>query len=455
MELLQIVLIVIGVVIVAASFVLSGKLFDSEEEKDLEAHKEELRAEMDRVFDKHAEQAQLKVDEAVNATWQAYVEEAKREIAVTVNEAKEYMEALTRQTQEKLEACVKQAQEDAGAISEENKMAMEKMAAAQQEKLQACSDSVIKEINNHHNEVTFLYSMINNKQEEIKEEAKIVAQVREEAKELAAEVELVKMQANAMTQTAGDVRETFINRIKEDIKQELSVQDEISFAEEEPAYEPTKQIDSAEIKEALHHMEQQEPEASVEEEAEVMVADVEPVEDISVKTVKAAVEEVLTAGASVEEAPKPAAQETEEPKPAAQEIEEPEPAESVDIKVQESEVAGGKEQTNDAASREDAPKAPDLAEAEAAASVAAPPKDASAPKEKKIPDDVVLEDAPNKMLKVVRESGTVSTDADVETRMKVLAMYDQGYASMDIAEELKLGIGEVRMIVDLYSRRER
>ncbi|MFQ9984525.1 MAG: DUF6115 domain-containing protein, partial [Lachnospiraceae bacterium] len=73
-------------------------------------------------------------------------------------------------------------------------------------------------------------------------------------------------------------------------------------------------------------------------------------------------------------------------------------------------------------------------------------------------EDVVstlMSEIPTKLIRAVENSKTVSNDADMEARIKVLEMYDQGYSSMEIAETMKLGIGEVRMIVDLYSRRER
>lgn len=219
----------------------------------------------------------------------------------------------------------------------------------------------------------------------------------------------------------------------------------------------TKPIDRGEIREALQARESQQADTVSNEDRqnlkktkatenvmpvseeididEVVVADVEEFDSIATETVKAAVQEMLGEDESLLDY-----SETEWNTEAV--LEETTEAEQTDAEEPaEEELAEVKEK-------------PHGKKTSVVWNLSKKEK-ASEPEEEAIPEDMVLEDEPNKMLHAVRSSGTVSTEADLEMRKKVLNMYDRGSSSMEIAEKLGLGIGEVRMIIDLYSRRER
>ncbi len=509
MEIILIVLILIGIAVIVASFVFSDKIW-GREDRDIQDYKEELTAEMDRVLEKHVRTAEGRIEDTAKESLQYYVDEARREIEVALNEAKAALEQYSAQTHEEMQSCVKQTQEESVGIAEETR-----------QKLQGISDEVIREINNYHNEVTVLFSMLNNKQDEINENVKIVEQVSTKARDLAAEVEIVKKQADAMSQSAEGIREEFISEIKEGLIQELAAEDYLqtvrqSSETEEPkedasVSEPTKAIDSEELKGVLQALEQQEKkEQEIPddvllnlEETEVTIADVEEIEDISDDTVKAVVEEVLN-GEELEAARQKDARQAEEEAAAAtaqsEPEEEPKQEETGEASRPEEEPKKGQEvsgedvpekesgssQTKDlretekaeAADQEPEKPQPEEQKLEKVKTEEPKPEESgteeSQPEEPKpeesgteesqpeesgteepLPEDFVMGEAPNKLLKAVRESGTVSTEADFEARKAVLNMYENGQTSMEIAKSLNLGIGEVRMIIDLYSRRER
>ncbi len=473
---LEIIFICLGVVVVVASFLLSDKIWGNDEDKDIKEQKAQLTEEMNKVFDEHVKTAEGKIEEAAKAALQSYVEEARREIQVVVNEAKEEIEKLTLQAQEKMEACVKQTQEETQGISKETKESLEAITGEQQKKIQECTEQVISKINNHHSEVTLLYSMLDNKQSEIKKEVELVEQARCEAKDIVceakdvvAEMESVKKQADVISQSAGDIRDEFISEIKEELIHELATEDVVKVVApvevteekkseekvvveekqpEEVEYEPTKPIDAEEIKEVLHAMGQDPAESQLEEfmteteatinieetdEPEVVVADVEEIEEISVQTVKSGLEEVLDEVSAEEVISEKNTEEV-----ISQEIEE----DKADVES----VEEAEEVDSESAEETDESEVHETVEANEVETVE---------EDEELPEDIVVEEAPNKLLRAVRESGTVSTEADFAMRKKVLAMYEKGHSSMEIAQAVNLGIGEVRMIVDLYSRRER
>lgn len=219
----------------------------------------------------------------------------------------------------------------------------------------------------------------------------------------------------------------------------------------------TKPIDRGEIREALHARESQSADTVSDENAqtvkhvkaadnampvkeeididEVVVADVEEFDSIATETVKAAVQEVL----SEEEGLLDYSETEWDTEAVLRETEAEETGEAVQTETEETAEAKEKPHGKKTSVVWNLSKKEKVSE----------------PEEETIPEDMVIEDEPNKMLHAVRSSGTVSTEADLEMRKKVLNMYDRGSSSMEIAEKLGLGIGEVRMIIDLYSRRER
>lgn len=54
---------------------------------------------------------------------------------------------------------------------------------------------------------------------------------------------------------------------------------------------------------------------------------------------------------------------------------------------------------------------------------------------------------------VDKSSQEPETEVIMNNNQKILSMYQQGMSNMDIAKELNLGLGEVRLVIDLYKAR--
>lgn len=145
MTVIEIVLIVIGSIMMIASFFVMEKLSNSEVNKIAELSDEEI----ERILERKMKAAEQKIEDMIDET-----------VKETIDQSTEQVErALDKETNEKIKA-----------ISE-------------------YSDTVLESINKTHNEVMFLYSMLNDKHSELTNYAGKLAQLAIHLEELQENVE--------------------------------------------------------------------------------------------------------------------------------------------------------------------------------------------------------------------------------------------------------------------------
>lgn len=184
MEIMEIILLVVGVAVFVASFLLPV----GREEKTVvsnELVKEEIRS--------------LIVEE---------MEEIKSQVDDTVEEAVNYAMEKTERSLER--------------ISNEKIMAVNEY-----------SDTVLTEINKNHQEVMFLYDMLNDKHTSLKNTASEVEKTAKKAKTIAKKTKEVAKEAEEVTRKAGQVLPTF---------QPLQPERIITSVEEEPEKQKQEEV---------------------------------------------------------------------------------------------------------------------------------------------------------------------------------------------------------------------
>ncbi len=145
MTAIEIVLIVIGVIMMVASFFVMEKLSNKEVSKMAELSSEEIQ----RIMDRGMKDAEQKISDRIDEVIEETIEQSKEEVE----------RALDKETNEKIKA-----------ISE-------------------YSDTVLESINKTHNEVMFLYSMLNDKHSELTTYAGKMAQLAIHLEELQGNIE--------------------------------------------------------------------------------------------------------------------------------------------------------------------------------------------------------------------------------------------------------------------------
>lgn len=222
---LEIALIVIGILVVAVSFGFSDRIWGKEEPEDIEEYKNQLKQQMDSVFDEHAGHAREEFEAAAREAVEQYVSDAKRSLEVMVNETKVYIDEKVEQSDARMREYIVQAQTESKQTSEDTKARFEEMLAEHQKALKESSEQVIAEINHHHNDVTFLYSMINDKEEEIKKHTQMVDELQIKTATLGQEIKEASQQAQAISKTTKEARKEFVSEIAEGVIQEISSQE--------------------------------------------------------------------------------------------------------------------------------------------------------------------------------------------------------------------------------------
>lgn len=145
MTAIEIVLIVIGVIMMVASFFVMEKLSNKEVRKMAELSTEEI----ERIMERSMKDAEQKISDRIDEVIEETIVQSKEEVEC----------ALDKETNEKIKA-----------ISE-------------------YSDTVLESINKTHNEVMFLYSMLNDKHSELTTYAGKMAQLAIHLEELQENIE--------------------------------------------------------------------------------------------------------------------------------------------------------------------------------------------------------------------------------------------------------------------------
>lgn len=145
MTAIEIVLIVIGVIMMIASFFVMEKLSNSEINKMAELSTEEIQ----RILERNMKEAEQKINDMIDGVIEQSIEESTEKVEC----------ALDKETNEKIKA------------------------------INEYSDTVLESINKTHNEVMFLYSMLNDKHSELTAYAGKMAQLAIHLEELQENIE--------------------------------------------------------------------------------------------------------------------------------------------------------------------------------------------------------------------------------------------------------------------------
>lgn len=145
MTTIEIVLIVIGVIMMISSFFIVEKLSGSEVRKMAELSTEEIQC----ILERNMKEAEQKIDDMIDGVIEQSIEQSTEKVE----------RALDKEANEKIQA------------------------------INEYSDTVLEEINKTHNEVMFLYSMLNDKHSELTNYAGKLAQLAINLEDLQEKVE--------------------------------------------------------------------------------------------------------------------------------------------------------------------------------------------------------------------------------------------------------------------------
>lgn len=348
MEVIEIIFLVLGVIVFIVSFLLpAGKKEDAENAAKIS--EDAIREMVDREIDDRKE----KINEIVDETVSYSMEKAERSMERLMNE---------------------------------------KMMS-----ISEYSDTVLGEINKNHQEVVFLYDMLNDKHENLKTVASDAAK------------------------TASEVKQTMLDADLTAKEMELKVKEAKQAANEAQtgAQEARQAVDEAQTKaeELRQRIEEAERNtAKAIQEAEVVSRTVEELSVITArkeKSAKAAEEDFKPIVAEVVEAPKaltPKEEEVEKPKAVRKTVKKPRAAKT---------------------SKKDAKDTDKTAETENV---------------KIIPADAVPAEVPEVAVSLKEEDGHGGRN----NNERILELHKIGKSNMAIAKELGLGIGEVKLVIDLF-----
>ncbi len=196
MSTLEICLLVVGIVLMIASFFITEKLSSSElkELSDLSTE------EMQKILERSLNDAQVKVDNMVDQV-----------IDHSIEKSMEIVErALDKETNEKMRV------------------------------LTEYSDTVLESINKTHNEVMFLYSMLNDKHSELTKYAGNLAQLAIHLEELEQNVERTLSESDEIIQKAQEARQ--IQQVSATLTESVAEEVVLESEEAEPETQEEEQV---------------------------------------------------------------------------------------------------------------------------------------------------------------------------------------------------------------------
>lgn len=187
MSVLEIVLIVIGIVLMFGSFFITEKLSSGELDKIAELSTEEMK----RILERNLNDAQVKVNNMVDQV-----------IDHSIEKSMEIVErALDKETNEKMRV------------------------------LTEYSDTVLESINKTHNEVMFLYSMLNDKHSELTKYAGNLAQLAIHLEELQENIQKTVDESDEILQKVQEAQRPVPDSVDTD-PEELVPEQKLTLAEE-------------------------------------------------------------------------------------------------------------------------------------------------------------------------------------------------------------------------------
>lgn len=196
MSTLEICLLVVGIVLMIASFFITEKLSSSELKKLSDLSTEE----MQKILERNLNDAQAKVDNMVDQV-----------IDHSIEKSMEIVErALDKETNEKMRV------------------------------LTEYSDTVLESINKTHNEVMFLYSMLNDKHSELTKYAGNLAQLAIHLEELEQNVERTLSESDEIIQKAQEARQ--IQQVSATLTESVAEEAVLESEEAEPETQEEEQV---------------------------------------------------------------------------------------------------------------------------------------------------------------------------------------------------------------------
>ncbi len=381
MTVLEIVLLIIGIIAVIASFLIPEKktgVSRSLKPEDYEEMKRAFRQEMMRMMEEEKEPLSASVAEEAKEMIQDYMEEARQGISRISHDHEQQVQAM-----------------------------------------QDTADNIAARMNERYNEVSTLYAMLNDKHTQVDGDMQRLEQIRSEILMIQGKLEMLQEETR-------QAREEYEEKVKDQMLQAIGQSSETVESEdsglpedaletetpEEEANGGTRVFDTGKVAQAVTRAEQEKPDLPEEKIAQLF----QPIE----------------AG-------------TEDAAGSAEAPHEPEAeAELEEAGTQEAEAATEEPGAPEA---EAEPEEAGTQEAEAAM------EEVGAQEEAAEADDVPVK-VPEKLLEALRESNTIETEIEESVCKKVLQLYEAGFGSGEISQSLKIGIGQVRMIVDLYTGRE-
>ncbi len=389
MSIIEIVLIIAGIIIFALGYLLPARKKDVDED------------------------VQLISEDEVRKLVAQEVEGAKEHIADIVDETVNYAMEKTERSMER--------------VTNEKIMAVNEY-----------SDTVLEEINKNHKEVLFLYDMLNDKHENLKNTVSEAAKTAEEVKQTVKDAEITAREAEETVKNAMD---TVLDAVE-------NVPEEVAEVHDMAGY------DEMLVDEVQQFVEEKQPET---------VEKAEPAEEIEI-AMEAAEIAAETAAEETKEKETKAEAETQSAEAASPEKEETGEDEFIPIAPPRVEIIHNPDGEYDYVA-----DAADTANELAELLKKEEPKETKAEKKKAKPRKTTKKAEPKTTEPKAKETKTKTSETkakadapnvDIQfangkdnsknSNERILELHKAGKSNMAIAKELGLGIGEVKLVIDLF-----
>jgi len=383
---------------------------------------------------------------------------------------------LTKEQQDKLRKQINEIiDSEILNVTEKTESSLDKISNTKILEMNEYAENVLGEINRNHNETVFLYDMLNEKAKEIKSTVKDVNITKRQVEKIHAEVtENVNKDEEAISEIeasdSADVKDLARQRLEELVKKSDSNRDKTltmrkTQAEElerkkvasEVDKEVFKVVDFAKEKENIILSEENQKKDFIKAEDanpfSDVITDIEEIKESAKKaTSKEAKEDAeLDAEADVLEG-----FEFEEPvgfeevkAEATSEAAAPETA--TETKATTAETSSAKTKTSKLSEAADTTEVPEVAADEVKKVSKSRKKSETTVKKSTTRKTSTKKTSDQRKLDLLKQNiSDVEFDSDASNNDRILKLSSLGFSNKDIAKYLNLGIGEVKLVVDLY-----
>lgn len=324
----------------------------------------------------------------------------------------EYTERQLKEVQSQVEIAAEESIQNA---VEKTERGLDRLTNEKMQAVNDYSDTVLKEINRNHEEVMFLYDMLNDKQVQIKNMAAEVAKTAKQAQEDAKDAELAAKQAAENAQNA----ESAAGEAAEKAQSAEAMAGQAAEKAENAEVLAGQAVENARSAQAL---------------AGQMA---EKVQSAGILAEQAAAEKVRNSGkaaSQAEEEEQDLKQKSDQPPESALQTEN-------EAKTEAKEKSSGATPGKAKAVRKKTEKTAKTAET--------PKKQAAARKARpaKEKDETPGSESPKENIQIQFATGDGENQ---NNNTRILNLHKMGKSNMAIAKELGLGIGEVKLVIDLF-----